>query len=149
VVTFLDAKRTEEAQHTAARVAAVAQFALPIDGIAADPDTPTLTPQQRYVNAKAREVERKIARDSGLLVPTADVRAALQPAIKRLADHFDSVILTAARKYQWPLAQLRDVQAMMRDGRVAFIRSLAERHLAPDQEGGALVEASAEPALPL
>lgn len=147
VVAFLRDKKDQEQRDAAERAEALQQFALPIDAVAADAEAAGLTPQQRAALARARLAERELARDSGLLVPTADVRAALQPAIRQLADHFNSVILQAARKYRWPMVQLRDVQGMMRDGQETFIRKLTTRGLAPDQQGGAAVEPSAEPAL--
>ena len=144
VVAYLRDKKDQEQRDAAERAERLQQFALPIDDIAAAPDAASLTPQERVQYARARQIERELARDSGLLVPTADVRQALQTAIRQLADHFDSVVHQVAREEQWPPATLRKVQGKMHEGRTAFISRL--RDYSPDATGGVEPQA-AEPAL--
>jgi len=144
VVAYLRDKKDQEQRDAAERAGRLQQFALPIDDVAADREAASLTPQERVAYARARQLERALARDSGLLVPTAEVRAALQIAIARLGRHLDSLVLQLARKHQWSPTVLRDTQGMLRDGREAFIRDL--RGFAPDATSGVEPQ-PAEPAL--
>jgi phage terminase Nu1 subunit (DNA packaging protein) len=141
---FLAGKREDEERQAQARQAAVAQFALPIDHVASDPEAAQLTPQQRAALAKARQLERELARESGLLVPTADVRARNAVAITRLNKRLNSFILQLSRKLEWSQATLREVQGMARELRLEFIRDL--REFGPDEQGGVSADQT-EPAL--
>lgn len=144
VVSYLREKKDQEQRDAAERAERLQQFALPIDHVAADAEAASLTPQQRAALARARQLERELARGSGLLVPTADVRLALQSAITRLTNHLHSMVLQLARKHQWSPMVLRDAQGMLRDGRESFIRDL--REFSPDATGGVEPQ-PAEPAL--
>src|SRR5579862_9714300 len=94
VIEFIRQKR-EEARHDAERAleekaAYLDQFALPIDDLVPESER-GLSPNQRAALARARLAERKLAMESGMLVPVAELRQGLTAVWSHLGKRFDDL----------------------------------------------------------
>lgn len=138
VIAFLTTKREEEqaaavAQHRE-RAALLDQFRLPIDDLAPAGDA-TLTPQARLAVARAKSIEDKMARESGLLVPTTEVRASLTAAIAQLNQFLAALPGTIGRRYNLPDPVIRDMRRSIEQQQRQFLAALgvlAPPDTAPD-----------------
>jgi phage terminase Nu1 subunit (DNA packaging protein) len=125
VRTFIAAQKAEEARSEAARSELLAQFSLPIDDITPDSDK-RLAPEQRAKLAEARLKEHRLARESGLLVPTTEVRQALTTAFARLNKDFTAFLRGLAREHSWPEPILRRHEAELADAQRRFVAQAAD-----------------------
>lgn len=121
---FIAEKKAAEARHKAGRSELLAQFALPIDDITPDADR-DLKPGERLALARARAAERELALKSGLLVPTTEVRTALNTAFTKLGADLRSFLRQVAREHAWPDAVLRRHEAELAETQARFVRDAA------------------------
>lgn len=138
VTTFLQQKREEETAAAAEahqqRAELLDQFRLPIDDIAPSDDA-GLTPQQRLASARARQIEDRMAREAGLLVPTTEVRARLSAALAQLNQFLAALPGSIGRRYNLPDPVVRDMRRTIEQQQRQFLQELgvlAPPDTAPD-----------------
>jgi phage terminase Nu1 subunit (DNA packaging protein) len=123
VLAFLKAQRDTEERETAARAVWLQQYALP--GLASPDDIDGVSkPSDLLALAKVRQIHRREQMESGLLVPTSEVRMALTGAVAKLNRFFQAILTQLARKHGWSDAQLRDAQAMAHEAQRSFVRDV-------------------------
>ncbi len=131
VTEFLRQKADEEERAARAHEAQVAQYALPVDD--AEPEeTRGLDPKKKIDAFKALKLSRELQRESGFLVPTADVRAALIPAIAELNRFLQNLPDQIGRKFNLPDGVTQSMRALITDQQASFVRQIGA--FAPDSD---------------
>jgi phage terminase Nu1 subunit (DNA packaging protein) len=125
VTAFLKRQRDAEAQQTVARDELLQQFTLPIDDTAPEGST-VLSPAQRKAQAEALRIERKLAMESGLLVPTSEIRQQLADPIAQLGRFLDTLPVQLGRRFNLPEEVVRAARDLIDDGRRSFVRGLGD-----------------------
>lgn len=129
VVEFIRSRREDEERLDAKRVAALAQFALPIDEVAPEGAT-ALGPAARASLAQARLREQQLARNAGLLVETSKVRKVLAAGWTTLGRGLDALPGQIGRNHNLSDDVVRDIRKAIDDHRRAAVRELKEFFLA-------------------
>jgi phage terminase Nu1 subunit (DNA packaging protein) len=113
----------------------LAQFRLPIDEIAPD-GASELSPAARKALASARMAERTLALQTGLLVPTAEVRQKLHIAFGALAKRLGSLAKQIRTEFNLPEEVERSIARRIAESQrtiVEELRPLLEGTEAPRQ----------------
>lgn len=124
VQEFLHQKREAEKRAAAERQELFKQFSLPIDDAPAEAEG--LTPAQRASLARARLLEQKIARESGFLISTAELRPKLQIAFERLAKMLDALPAQIGREFNLPDPVQRRIRVTIEDARRACVGDVSQ-----------------------
>lgn len=128
VIEFIREKRDEardQAQQSLEEKAAYfGQFSLPIDDVVPE-EAKGLSPTQRASVAKARLIERKLAVETGMLVPVAELRQILQGAFMKLGRSLDGLPVLLARQHGLPEEVARAMRSSIDDFRRTFVNELA------------------------
>jgi phage terminase Nu1 subunit (DNA packaging protein) len=133
VVAFLSDRREQENREAAQRNDLFSHFSLPIDDIAPE-EARGLSPAQRQSLARARLAERKLAMESGLLLPAAETRQVAQVAFGRLGKMLDGLPSQLGREFNLPEEVVRSMRARLDDFRRQAVGEIHE-FLMRDSEG--------------
>lgn len=118
-VAFVTDKRAEAEREAEEKAEFLAQFSLPLGGT---PEVPEgIKPSEMLAAAKLRTLQRKEAMESGLLVPTTEVRQVVTAAYAALNRRLNAVVNQIARTHALPDAVLRDMQARFHEAQRAFV----------------------------
>lgn len=120
VVAFLQEKRADESRLKAARDEQLAQLTLPI--IRTDDAGRTISLDDQLKAVKLRALQREEAKEKGFLVPTLEVREALERALRRYGDVEASAIERVVRNHNLPDAVKRALEREFQEARVMFVR---------------------------
>lgn len=124
VIEFIREKKTAEANAAAERRDLFAQFELP--ELEPEADGGPLSASQRLAMAKALQLERKMAREEGLLMPVSELRPALTSAIVRLGKSLETLPGQLARQLNLPDEVARAMRRSIDDFRRNAVRDLQE-----------------------
>ena len=124
VVDFLTARREEEEAAAAEKNELLAQLTLPIGR--RDESGRAISIDDEIKAAKLRALQREELKENGFLVPTHEVRLALERALRRLGIALDGAIDRTARTHNLPEAVKRALEREFADARTAFVRDAAE-----------------------
>jgi phage terminase Nu1 subunit (DNA packaging protein) len=131
VVAFLQAKRDEEESAQAQKNELLAQLTLPIGR--KDMSGRAISIDDEIKAAKLRALQRDELKEAGFLVPTLEVRTALERALRRFGQALDSAVDRAARKHNLPDAIKRSLESEFADARIGFVRDAAQFLPQPEQ----------------
>ncbi|HVE20642.1 MAG TPA: helix-turn-helix domain-containing protein [Acidocella sp.] len=120
VIEFLQAKRAEEEAKDAERNEALAQLTLPI-GRKSEAGAP-ISLDDEIKAAKLRQLQRDELREMRFLVQTAEVRTALEQALRRFGQMQASAVTRVCRAHNLPEAVQRALEREFMDVRSAFVR---------------------------
>lgn len=123
VVAFLAEKRRHEAEQLQAKSEFLRQFTLPMDETAPEESRGAVSASQRKQIAEALRIERKLAMESGLLVPTSEIRQALTPAFANLGRFLETLPQQLGRRFNLPDEVVRAMREAIDDGRREFVRA--------------------------
>ena len=124
VVAFLQAKRDEEAAEAAERNEALAQLTLPLRG--QDDKGATISLDDQLKAAKLRQVQRDEMKEARFLVPTLEVRVALERAYRKLGNALDSALDRAMKSHNLPEPLKRSLERDFAEARTAFVKDATE-----------------------
>ena len=123
VVAFLQARRDEQNQARAAKDEQLSQLALPITE--RDGDADKVSADERLKLARLRQLEREELKEAGFLVPTHEVRAVLERAMRRYAQIQESAVERISNTHNLPEAVRRALVREFQDARAAFVAELS------------------------
>lgn len=132
VIAFLQAERDREEAEQAERNEALAQLTLPI--IRRDEMGKKISLDDKLKAAKLRKIELDELKETRFLVPTLEVRTALERALRRWVQAESNVIERITKSHNLPDAVRRAMEREFNDARTAFVRDASEFLTNP--EGG-------------
>ncbi|MDD2794375.1 MAG: terminase small subunit [Acidocella sp.] len=120
VIAFLQAKRDEELALAAQRNEALAQLTLPISR--RDETGAEVSLDDKLKAVKLRAAEREELKESRFLVPTHEVRDALEKAFRRYGQMQNSALDRVCKAHNLPEAVKRVLEREFAEARTAFVR---------------------------
>ncbi len=109
----------------AGRIAAEkSEFLAQFEFIAEDESPQPQSASQRVQTAKALQIERKLAMESGHLVPSAGVRRAIQTALTVLGKRLDNLPGILGREFNLPEPVQRAIRRQLDDARAVMVRDI-------------------------
>lgn len=82
-----------------------------------------ISPAQRKALAEAMRIERQLALEAGLLIPTAEVRRIMVPLITALGRFLDALPSQMGRQFNLPDQVVREMRRAIDDRRRQFVAS--------------------------
>lgn len=125
VVTFLRARKEEEAANAAARDQALAQLTLPLDDEKPAP-APGLSIRDQLDAQKLRKLQREDAIAEGRLVEVMPLIDHLGTAFQALHRSLHTAVRNAAREHNLPDAVARAIDGHIAETQRAFVRALPQ-----------------------
>lgn len=125
VVAFIDGKKRAEAEQLQQRSEFLKQFTLPMDATAPEESLGAVSASQRKQIAEALRIERQLARESGLLVSTAEIRQKLAAPVAQFGRFLDNLPQQLGRRFNLPDEVVRAMRDMLDDQRRVFVRDLS------------------------
>ncbi|MDE8344644.1 MAG: terminase small subunit [Acidocella sp.] len=132
VIAFLQEKHLLEEARNAERNEALAQLMLPI--YRKDDRDNKISLDDQLKAAKLRAAEREELKESRFLVPTHEVRTALERAFRRYGQLQESALERVCKAHNLPEAVKRVLEREFADARTAFVRESAAA-LAMSEDG--------------
>ena len=129
-IEFLRARQEAQLAENAERDEALAQLSLPM--ARQDKDGKEIGLDDQLKAVKLRTLRREEAVAERFLVPTQEVRTALERAFRRLGQAETSALDRVVKKHNLPEAMKRALEMEFADARTAFVRDVGEFLVKPD-----------------
>lgn len=125
VQAFLSEKREAEQRDDEARRDLFRQFSLPFAGYDnGAPGGAPLSASAMLAMARTRQVDTKLAREAGLLVPTSEVRQNITPALTRFMRLVDAMPRSIGSRFNLPDAVTTAMRSYLDEERRALVAEL-------------------------
>ncbi|WP_298214619.1 terminase small subunit [Acidocella sp.] len=131
VVEFLQARRAEEESQRLERDEQLAQLRLP--SLFRDEPGGKVSIDDQLKAARLRQIEREELKEAGFLVPTHEIRAALERMIRRYAQIQESAVQRVCAAHNLPEAVRRAMAREFDEARAAFVQEMMAR-VSPGEE---------------